>query len=461
MSYIVSDDPNTPSDSEIVKGAAAEIRRLKLRQQVSESAGNTYTDIVVQQAISEYQALIAPPTTASVGGTIIGAEGQQLFTLPVTGFSSATVYINGVHQALTDVILDGNAGTLLLSEPIYEGDVISYIVGENDSAIMAINASVQPAPNTIVQRTGTGNIVADATLVTPSNSFYVVMENDATNVLSKCTKQEFINYLGIANHNVSSDTVYSADSIFKDTMPLGSPVPLGSEVASESPLRSAFIPVRRGETLYLEILLQQVGTSARAYLGLERYDKDKKPIAINEGVAYMPTVSNLILPQQWTKYSAAFTMHTSHTPYNGSDGDAVAYVKVRLLRNYQSSGIARYAGLRLYRKLDDEVLLHPTTALNAGASGNLELVRLNGTKDTVAIGSLVASQNFSDIGSYMFATHTGYLGIATASIVSGSSLVYANVLETDTVTLAGSWRLCGKGTSDYGQARKSLWQRVS
>lgn len=111
---------------------------------------------------------------------------------------------------------------------------------------------------------------------------------------------------------------------------------------------SDFIPVTSGETIYGELWAKRntgaTGTAGVLYLGIARFDKDKKPIAGNSGLTYPFTNGGQTVPTNstWTKYSAQYTLETAHTPYNGSDGGPVRYIRVYLIVNYPTGTIPTY-----------------------------------------------------------------------------------------------------------------------
>ncbi|GLX86381.1 hypothetical protein tloyanaT_26340 [Thalassotalea loyana] len=149
-------------------------------------------------------------------------------------------------------------------------------------------------------------------------------------------------------------TLYTIEGLAPHVMPSGSPFAKGfatSVALYHYSSASDLIPVRRGEQLHLEIWAKQLGTTARAYMGIERYDRNKKPISSNSGCVYVG-LANTLIAQSWTKYTGSTTLPLTHSPYNGSDGQEVCFVRVRLLFNYQTTGQAYYSGFRLYRHLD-------------------------------------------------------------------------------------------------------------
>ncbi|GLS83216.1 hypothetical protein [Paraferrimonas haliotis] len=112
---------------------------------------------------------------------------------------------------------------------------------------------------------------------------------------------------------------------------------------------SDFLEVEPGERLFGEMWVKGDGAN-RYYFGIERFDKDKKPIATNNGTTYF-VASNKFSETTWRKDTGQIVIPTSHTPYDGSDGSGVKYVRVRLLLNRAdaSQGLCYYGGCKLYR----------------------------------------------------------------------------------------------------------------
>ena len=127
---------------------------------------------------------------------------------------------------------------------------------------------------------------------------------------------------------------------------------------------SDYIPVAPGEVIYGEISERLVnttgGTGGRTYYGVERYDKDKRPIAGNGGTTYFVRGGQIATNTGWETRRAHTTIPTSHTPYNGSDGGGVHYVRIRILMNYPGgTGYATrdYGGIMLKRRNAESNLL--------------------------------------------------------------------------------------------------------
>ena len=122
---------------------------------------------------------------------------------------------------------------------------------------------------------------------------------------------------------------------------------------------SNLIPVSPGEDIYGEISTRLIsGSGGLLYYGVERYDKDKKPIAGNTGTTYFVVGGSNRTSTSWETLRNHTTMPTSHTPYNGSDGGGVHYVRIRILLNYNSGGALReYGGIMLKRRNAESNLL--------------------------------------------------------------------------------------------------------
>ena len=123
--------------------------------------------------------------------------------------------------------------------------------------------------------------------------------------------------------------------------------------ASSNALRSSayrtfdsdYIPVEPGEDIYVEQAVRYIsGTGGLFYLGVRRYDKNKNPIATNDGITYFGASAVNVTSTGWTQFKGTHTIPTSHTPFNGSDGEGVRYVRVISLMNYSAGGAVREFG---------------------------------------------------------------------------------------------------------------------
>ena len=108
---------------------------------------------------------------------------------------------------------------------------------------------------------------------------------------------------------------------------------------------SDYIEVEPGEEIYGEIYVRTIsGSGGLVYMGVRRYDKDKKPIAGNDGISYFVVGGNNQTSTSWQKFSGHHTIPTSHTVYNGSDGGGCKYVRMIVLMNYNTGGAVREYG---------------------------------------------------------------------------------------------------------------------
>jgi len=122
---------------------------------------------------------------------------------------------------------------------------------------------------------------------------------------------------------------------------------------------SNYIPVTPGEDIYGEISTRLIsGSGGLLYYGVERFDKDKNPIAGNTGTTYFVVGGSNRTSTAWETLRNHTTIPTSHTPYNGSDGLGCHYVRIRILLNYNSGGALReYGGIMLKRRNAESNLL--------------------------------------------------------------------------------------------------------
>ncbi len=155
---------------------------------------------------------------------------------------------------------------------------------------------------------------------------------------------------------------------------------------------SDYIPVNPGATIYTEIwCMREVdapGTAGTLYVGINRYDKDKKPIAALNGQTY--TIAAVTVPSDgvWHRYSGSTTLPLSHTPYDGSDGLRVAYIKTKLFINYNTGTIKTYYSGLKWR--DTNIC---SDGGDVGFSGNLVV---GGTVDGVDIADHTHDGSASD-----------------------------------------------------------------
>ena len=175
-------------------------------------------------------------------------------------------------------------------------------------------------------------------------------------------------------------TLYSWSGEVSDIMPTGSPLPLGYYTSVGKNIYSDYIPVRRGEILDLEVWAKRTSGSPRAYMGLQRYDRNKKPLNSNSGTVYTGLV-NTAISSSWTKYKGSLTMPTTHTPYDGSDGAEVCFVRVRFLMNYNTTGNCYYSGFTLTRRQD---------------KGRVDLGNVDNTSDATVLLSAASAANSAD-----------------------------------------------------------------
>jgi hypothetical protein len=114
---------------------------------------------------------------------------------------------------------------------------------------------------------------------------------------------------------------------------------------------SDYIPVESGEEIYLEQAVRLIsGSGGLFYLGIRRYDKDKRAIATNDGITYFAASAANVTSTGWTTFSGHHTLPTSHTAFSGSDGGPVKYVRIISLMNYSTGGAVREFGPPVLRR---------------------------------------------------------------------------------------------------------------
>ena len=193
----------------------------------------------------------------------------------------------------------------------------------------------------------------------------------------------------IENGATASESGGSGQTGHHTILPVGAPRAKGWSITGGKSVYSDLIPVTAGETLSLEVTSMQTGTTARFYLGIERYDRNKKRLSSNNGCVYIAAANTTLTQNVWTTRTGYHTIPSSHTPYDGSDGGAVCYVKVRLLMNYSTSGQAYYTGVKLTRskqvRADFGSQLQPS--LTFAADDDTGFYRSNPNEISVTVGN--------------------------------------------------------------------------
>lgn len=133
-----------------------------------------------------------------------------------------------------------------------------------------------------------------------------------------------------------------------------------------SPETMYFTP---GETICIESWIMRpsgaTGTAGVYYLGINFRDRQGKPINSNNGCIYFGQSSGWTCPCDgvWYRRYNEYTIPTSHTSYNGSDGGGFFSGTVRCLINYSAGTIPTYyGGFRIYKK---NVNINATNTTNA------------------------------------------------------------------------------------------------
>ena len=135
---------------------------------------------------------------------------------------------------------------------------------------------------------------------------------------------------------------------------------------------SDMISVEPGEEVYGEIWTRVIsGSGGRTYYGIERYDKDKKPIAGNTGTTYFVAGGQVTTSTSWQKFSSYTTIPTTHTPYNGSDGAGVKYIRIRILMNHSTGGALREYGPPILKRVDVQSKLYTQESLYVGTNATI------------------------------------------------------------------------------------------
>lgn len=282
----------------------------------------------------------------------------------------------------------------------------SYEISETSGGRLAIGTHSQKAAAPV----NVGNLLvsndrADYTKV-PSMGAYIkgqirsgIQTGTAPFVVDSTTKVDKLNadYLdGEHSHNIRAYPKNASDVIFSVYPYINANVNIFSKTTTidiapgDAPFAKCFgpitdyvtfssdyIPVTPGDVIFGETWAYRpdgaTGTNDGVlYCGMARFDRNKKPIATNSGLSWFVT-SNETVPSDglWHKYSKATTIPTTHTPYNGSDGGGVYFIKVYLYVNYNkdSSPETYIGGLNFYRAnpLNDSRYVNVTGDTMTGA----------------------------------------------------------------------------------------------
>ena len=180
---------------------------------------------------------------------------------------------------------------------------------------------------------------------------------------------------------------------------------------------SDYIPVQPGETIYVEQAVRNIsGSGGLFYLGVRRYDKDKNPIASNDGIVYFGASAINNTSTSWTEYKGTHTLPTSHTPYNGSDGEGVRYVRVISLMNYSAGGATREFGPPILKRTNvqsDLVTPNLTVEVDLTVGGNATITGDLTVDDITA--DVITANRFADRGNTAY-----YVEPLTGAKVAGS-----------------------------------------
>ena len=174
---------------------------------------------------------------------------------------------------------------------------------------------------------------------------------------------------------------------------------------------SDYIAVEPGEEIYAEQAVRYIsGSGGLYYLGVRQYDKDRNPINSNAGISYFAASAVNVTSTSWEEYKGYHTVPTTHTPYNGSDGAGVRFVRVVALMNYNAGGAIREFGPPILKRSDvqGKIKADSMTIDNSGTIG----VNLDVTGDitgSTITGTNVDATNFRDASNatYSFNPRTG------------------------------------------------------
>ena len=192
---------------------------------------------------------------------------------------------------------------------------------------------------------------------------------------------------------------------------------------------SDMILVEPGEEIYGEFWTRVIsGSGGRTYYGVEQYDKDKKPIAPNTGCVYFVAGGTITTSTSWQKFSAYHTIPTSHTPYDGSDGTGVKYIRMRVLMNHSTGGALREYGPPILKRVDVQSKLYTQESLYVGT-------------DAVIVGDLTVDDITADIvdaSTFRDKTNTArYMDPVSGGSIAGNwNFNNGNIQNVNSLTIA-------------------------
>lgn len=353
------------------------------------------------------------------------------------GFS-VSFHNNGGTKKLSEVYITDFANYKAIRDGVTAANVgLGNVDNTSDATVLALAATAAEAEAELARVTAE----AYADNIVTAEEARAIADAQAKADAAQLAAQQYSEF------TQSNQTLYSINGLAADVMPEGSPFAIGFSRETQAVHKSPeeLIPVRKGETLHWEVWAKQTGSSVRAYMGIERYDRNKKPLSNNSGTVYGGLVSTL-LTTTWTKYVFSHTLPETHVPYNGSDGKEVCFVRVRLLMNYQSTGQAYYSGYRLYRVQDQQFMPNLVsagagTALNVNplsAIDNGSTAKINIASHTRQYGFGLLTLNAGSISGLAFSTK--YYVYYDDPTYTGGTVTYNATTNLQTIA-AGNHRI--------------------
>ena len=323
-----------------------------------------------QSGMPTYGISFAGTGTHGTHGAVTG-NWATYFTMNASGNDRGWIFRRGTTNVAS---IDGN-GKMTLNSGL---DVTGYNSVTAYSCSFANNVATTSfvmGNTTVIDQsrnlTNIGNITAGGSLNLSGNATFkggrMYRQNSSTgsntnismsygqggadDVLFDYTRYMDDRYTETACDNESNVTSSSSDYVNVTDAPFAGGRAL--QFNGYKTFYSDYIPVKGGETLYGEIYQKVVsGTNnKRLYYGIERYDSQKRAITSNSGTTYFVVGGTINTSTSWVKHSSTTVIPTSHTPYNGSDGGQVCYVRIRILMNYSgtSTGTSQFGGWMLKR----------------------------------------------------------------------------------------------------------------
>ena len=415
--------------------------------------------------------------------TRVGSTTNPGVALDVTGEirASTKLYV-GTGGSSKNTYLYSNANNNICA---YTNGKIPLVIEDNDIRRGASNTAA--TLGTSVYRWANsysvlGNFSGQVTVNTAANTAPFVITSTTLNTNLNADLLDDEHSYNIRSYGYDEDDIlFSTLPFIQEKKNLSSSLPITTSPSpSDAPYGycfgpftnytawySKYIAVSPGDKLACDMwIYREESTDAPSktfYIGLERYDRNMKPISGNNGCVYSGA-SNSVVERDglWHKFTGKWTLPTTHTPYPASDpvsdGGGVYYVRLRILLNYNAAGTESWlGGIKLYRQNSNSSAPYLTESHTFRVSDNSAThqgatVSFNGTQDVeLKLPSYITvSIDGSSTVSYQIKTKSLTSGASYFTFVdsNNSTLTNENLYTTSNIygTAAGAFTATGLGT---------------